>query len=102
VKPAFKGRKEKASRAVPVYPSSAERELQRIAGSCFRLYKKELRKELPKIMAAYKQELRGDARFDGWVGLQKAVQEAFRNVKDRVNEAIEKVKLDRHVEDVGR
>lgn len=95
VKDKVRNRKIVNGRYSPRYPSSAERELQRVARQFMRILNDTIRPHLPKIMELYRQ-LRVDekSRFDANADAQRKLDEEFRKIEDEIARKTEQFKLE--------
>lgn len=98
VKKKFRGSKPLKARAIPRYPDSAERELQRIARGYNRLLYSILKEHLPSMMAAYKKERRGDSRFDDAQDLDGEIRREFRKIAEELEQKASQYGLDKLIE----
>ena len=101
VRPKFYGHKAIKSKTVPLYPKSAEREFQRIAGAYMKLLNEELKKKLPAMMAEYKRERHGDSRFDDSRDLDSKLRRLLQEVADALEQRIATFGLDEKVKKIA-
>ena len=101
VRPKFYGHKAIKSKTVPLYPKSAEREFQRIAGAYMKLLNQELKKKLPAMMAEYKRERHGDSRFDDSRDLDSKLRRLLQEVADALEQRIATFGLDEKVKKIA-
>lgn len=102
VRPKFYGHKAIKSKTVPLYPKSAEREFQRIAGAYMKLLNEELKKKLPAMIAEYKRERHGDSRFDDSRDLDSKLRRLLQEVADALEQRIATFGLDEKVKKIAR
>ncbi len=98
----FEGKKQLVSKVVPRYPDSPERELRRVTMAYMNIVTKELRKELPPLVKAYRAELRKDARYDDRQGLRDRTRKAFQGARDSISEKLKEFDLRGRITNVGK
>ena len=98
VKEMIRGRKIVNGRYSPRYPSSAEREFQRIARQFMRILNDTIRPHLPKIIELYRQlHMDEKSRFDANALAQRQLDEEFRKIEDELARQTERFKLEAKV-----
>ena len=102
VKDRFKGKKRIVSKTAPLYPSSAEREMVRIAAAYMREYNSELKKYLPELMKAYRENevIRKDStdfRTDDTREFNKKLEEVMRRINESMTGRLSKFRLQTRV-----
>lgn len=103
VKAKFRGHKVVKSRSIPHYPESAEREFKRVTNGYIRLLRESLRKHLPSIMDAYKEEYHHkDARFDASQELESRVHDELTQVAKELEQKLAAYGLNHLVEKIAK
>ena len=97
----FKASQSIKSRTVPLYPSTAEREFQRITGAYMKLLNEELKKKLPEMMAEYSKERRGDSRFDDSRDLDAKLRQLLQDVATALEKRVAEYGLDKKIEQIA-
>lgn len=95
VKDTIRKRKIVNGRYSPRYPSSAEREFQRLTRQFMRILNETIRPHLPKIMELYRQlHMDEKARFDTDALAQRQLDEEFRKIEEELARQTERFKLE--------
>ena len=98
----FRGHQAIKSKAVPLYPKTAEREFRRITGAYMKLLNEELKKKLPAMMAEYRRERNGDSRFDDSQDLDAKLRLLLQDVAAAMEKRIAEYGLDQKVEQIAK
>lgn len=101
VRSKFYGHPSIKSKTVPLYPATAEREFQRIAGTYMRLLNEELKRVLPEMMSEYAKERRGDSRFDESRDLDAKLRQLLQQVAVALERRVADFGLDKKVEEIA-
>lgn len=97
----FRGSQPLKSKTVPLYPSTAEREFQRITNAYMKLLNDELKKKLPTMMAEYQKERHGDSRYDDSRDLDARLRQLLQEVAVALEKRIAEYGLDKKVEQIA-
>jgi len=95
----LKGKTEVKSKTTPLYPSSAEREFQRISTGYMRLLHQIVKEHLPEVMAEYKEER---YRKDDIQDLVSRVKQIFLKMAAELERAMAAYNLDSLVEKAAK
>lgn len=98
----FLGHQTITSKAIPLYPKTAEREFRRITGTYMKLLNEELKKKLPAMMAEYRRERHGDSRFDDNQDLDAKLRLLLQDVATALEKRIAEYGLDQKVEQIAK
>lgn len=98
----FRSRQTIKSKAVPLYPKTAEREFRRITGTYMKLLNEELKKKLPAMMAEYRRERHGDSRFDDSQDLDAKLRLLLQDVAAALEKRIAEYGFDQKVEQIAK
>lgn len=88
VKPKFHGLQSIKSRAVPRYPASSERELQRISRQYLNIFRDTLKERLPAIIEDYRKERQSGARYDDVQDLNSEIKEEMKRVSEETEQRV--------------
>lgn len=88
VKPKFHGSQSIKSKAVPRYPASAERELQRISRQYLNIFRDTLKEHLPAIIEACRKERQSGARYDDVQDLNSEIKEEMKRVSEETEQKV--------------
>lgn len=88
IKPAFGRKKVLPSKYSSLYPKNAEKEMKAVTNAYMKILKKEVKDQLPEIMAAYNRERRGDYRNDDLFDLKQELGRVFRTIAQNVEKSI--------------
>lgn len=102
VKSKFKGTPTLKSKVTPKYPSTPEREFQRVTNGYMKLLNETLKAHLPAIMAAYKKVRRNDSRFDDVQELDREVHSEFQLVAKELERKITVYGVERLISKIGK
>jgi len=102
IKSAFKGKDTVVSKHTPMYPYSCERELKRIMVDYADAIIKDVKKKLPEMERAYKNQLDSGLRLDGLMDFQHDLLDELVSVSDEIEKESELKKYDKLVTKVGR
>jgi len=97
----FKGQEQVASKKMPRYPMSSERQMRMITNAYMRVLNEELKKELPTILAAYKGE-RADMRMDDASDFRSAVRSAFYRILQRMEKRYSNFELEEELTRISK
>lgn len=98
----FRGHQTIKSKAIPLYPKTAEREFRRITGTYMKLLNEELKKKLPAMMAEYRRERHGDSHFDDNQDLDAKLRLLLQDVAAALEKRIAEYGLDQKVEQIAK
>lgn len=101
VKGKFKGSQHLRSKVVPMFPSSAEREFQRVANAYMRIVHKTLKEHLPAIMAAYQHKEYGDSRYDDKTDISGKIDSEFHDIAKQLESRLSDFSLEKFLEKIG-
>lgn len=97
----FKNNSGLASTRKPNYPSSAEREFERLINKYMKIYKRTLKKHLPYIMQICKQSRNDSMNFDDNDGFDEKLSNEFIEINKELEQALNEFGLDEFVMKVG-
>ena len=101
VKEKFKGSTTLKCRTKPKYPSSAEREFQRVTNAFMKMVYTTLKAHLPAIIKAYQNKSYGDSRFDDITDIKGRIDDEFHDIGRELEKLISEFGLERFLEKVG-
>lgn len=102
VKSKFKGSRTLKREIGPKYPSSPEREFQRVTNGYMKLLNTALKAHLPAMIAAYKKAVRKDARFDDYQDFNQEANTMFQLVTLELERKIAKYGIEKLVSKIGK
>ena len=102
MKPRPRDGKAMKSKAVPMYPRSAEREFRRINRAYIRVVGKSLKKHMPTIIKAYEKEVRDDYREDGIFEFLNILHEQVMEIAAEIATALEEFGIGKAIERISR
>lgn len=101
IKAKTNGKETITSRALPRYPSSAEREFRRITRSYLGVVTRELRDNLPEVMTAYKREMDIGVREDSIFDFFDKVTDVFNRIGARIEKFVKDFDLEGKVQRIS-
>lgn len=102
IQPKFGRKKRIRSRYAPRYPYTAEREYRRINRDYVQALQKQVEKQLPYILRAYKRQMRKDTREDGISDFLSFLKNKVYGMASALARSIARLHLEEKIGKIGR